>query len=289
MAAAKGCSLFRSRLAANSSSFSSSIDMASPSDPTITEASLGRPSVNVPVLSTTSVSICRKRSSTSALRISTPSLAPRPTPTMIDIGVASPSAQGQAMISTATALMTAKAAAGGGPQTAQTTKVIAAAVITTGTNQPATRSATRWIGARLRCASATSRVIRDSRVSSPTCSAIMTKPPAPLIVPPVTVDPGTFATGIGSPLIIDSSTELLPSTTSPSTGTCSPGRTRMRAPTCTQHRCTSRSSPEGSITRAVCGASSSSAWIAPCVRPRARPSSTWPSSTRVTITAAASK
>ena len=30
-------------------------------------------------------------------------LAPRPTPTMIDIGVASPSAHGQAMISTATA------------------------------------------------------------------------------------------------------------------------------------------------------------------------------------------
>ena len=29
--------------------------------------------------------------------------APRPTPTMIDIGVASPSAQGQAMISTLTA------------------------------------------------------------------------------------------------------------------------------------------------------------------------------------------
>ena len=34
---------------------------------------------------------------------------------------------------------------------------------------------------------------------------------------------GTFSTGIGSPLIIDSSTELRPSTTTPSTGTFSPG------------------------------------------------------------------
>ena len=63
----------------------------------------GLPSVSVPVLSTTSVSTFSMRSSASAFLISTPSSAPRPTPTMIDIGVASPSAQGQAMISTLTA------------------------------------------------------------------------------------------------------------------------------------------------------------------------------------------
>jgi len=39
-------------------------------------------------------------SSASALRTSTPTCAPRPTATMMDIGVARPSAQGQAMIST---------------------------------------------------------------------------------------------------------------------------------------------------------------------------------------------
>ena len=43
--------------------------------------------------------------------------------------------------------------------------------ITAGTNQPATSSAKRWIGARLRCASATSCTIRDSIVSLPTFSA----------------------------------------------------------------------------------------------------------------------
>ena len=42
---------------------------------------------------------------------------------MIDIGVASPSAQGQAMISTATALTRACARRGSGPTSAQTTKV----------------------------------------------------------------------------------------------------------------------------------------------------------------------
>ncbi len=51
----------------------------------------------------TSVSTRSSRSSASALRMSTPARAPRPTPTMIDIGVASPSAHGQAMMSTETA------------------------------------------------------------------------------------------------------------------------------------------------------------------------------------------
>ena len=68
---------------------------------------LGLPSVSVPVLSTTRVSTFSMRSSASAFLISTPACAPRPTPTMIDIGVASPSAQGQAMMSTETAATSA--------------------------------------------------------------------------------------------------------------------------------------------------------------------------------------
>ena len=47
----------------------------------------------------------RKFSIAAASRNSTPFVAPRPVATMIDIGVARPSAQGQAMISTATALI----------------------------------------------------------------------------------------------------------------------------------------------------------------------------------------
>ena len=82
----------------------------------------GLPSVSVPVLSTTSVSTFSNRSSASAFLISTPDCAPRPTPTMIDIGVASPSAHGQAMISTETAATRPKAKRGSGPNIAQATK-----------------------------------------------------------------------------------------------------------------------------------------------------------------------
>ena len=102
--------------------------------------------------------------------------------------------------------------------------------MTAGTNHAATTSASRWIGARLRCASPTIRTIWASSVSLPTRSARMTSPPVPLMVPPVTGSPAFFSTGTGSPVIIDSSTELDPSTTMPSTGIFSPGRTRSRSP-----------------------------------------------------------
>ncbi len=218
-----------------------------------------------------------------------PFCAPLPVPTMIDIGVASPSAQGQAMISTATAFTIAYAIAGCGPTLPQTMNVITAVITTAGTNQPATTSASRWIGARLRCASATMCTICESTVSSPTFVATMMKLPVPFTVPPITVSPGPFSTGIGSPLIIDSSTLLPPSCTSPSTGTLSPGRTRKRSPLATSSRDTSSSLPSSAIRRAVGGASSSSARMAPDVWLRALSSSTWPSRTSVVITAAASK
>ena len=67
----------------------------------------GLPSVNVPVLSTTSVSTFSMRSSAAAFLMSTPAEAPLPTPTMTAIGVARPSAHGQAMISTETATISA--------------------------------------------------------------------------------------------------------------------------------------------------------------------------------------
>ena len=92
----------------------------------------------MPVLSTTSVSTFSNRSSASAFLISTPACAPRPTPTMIDIGVARPSAHGQAMISTDTAAIRPKVKRGSGPNVAQATKASAATAMTSGTNQPAT-------------------------------------------------------------------------------------------------------------------------------------------------------
>ena len=127
------------------------------------------------------------RSIASALRNSTPAAAPRPEATMIDIGVARPRAQGQAMISTATALTRAWASRGSGPSHAQTTKVSGGdADHRRARTRPATWSARRWIGARLRWASATSCTMRASSVSLPTRSARITKLPLPFSVAPIT-------------------------------------------------------------------------------------------------------
>src|SRR6266545_5138248 len=117
----------QTRRAWRSISFSSSPGAAT------NAAKWGLPSVSVPVLSTTNVSTFSKTSSASAFLISTPAVAPRPVPTMIDIGVAKPSAQGQAIINTATALSKAYAIGGSGPNSAQTIKVIIATSTTAGT------------------------------------------------------------------------------------------------------------------------------------------------------------
>jgi hypothetical protein len=55
-------------------------------------------------------------------------------PTIIAVGVASPRAQGQAMIRTAMKFIRARAKDGCGPKTSQTIKVVVAIAITTGTN-----------------------------------------------------------------------------------------------------------------------------------------------------------
>ena len=249
----------------------------------------GRPSVSVPVLSTTRVSTFSIRSSASAFLISTPWVAPRPTPTMMEIGVARPRAHGQAMIRTATATMRPCAIRGSGPTRAQTTNATTAMAMTAGTNTPATRSAIRWIGARERWASATMATMRASIVSRPTFSAVTTRAPVWFRVPPMTVSPGVLVTGMDSPVTSDSSTEDRPSGTVPSTGTFSPGRTRSRSPSWTSSRATSSSVPSAAIRRAVLGARFSSALMAPEVCSRARSSSTWPSRTSTVMTAAASK
>jgi len=69
-----------------------------------------------------------------------------------------------------------------------------------------------------------------SSVSLPTRSAVITKLPVWLTVPPVTSSPSAFCTGIGSPVIIAWSIVLEPSVMVPSTGIFSPGRTRNRSP-----------------------------------------------------------
>ncbi len=225
IAAASGCSLPWSRLAAHCRIWS-----AWKGGTACTSRNAGRPSVSVPVLSTTSVSTWRRASIASASRNRTPCCAARPVATMIVIGVARPSAHGQAMISTATALSTACVHEGAGPNRPQPKNVSTATDNTASTNQYATVSAMRCIGARERCACATSCTICASMLSSPSRSARTTRLPVPLSVAPITLSPTVLPTGTGSPVSIDSSIEERPSITVPSTGTFSPGRTRTRSP-----------------------------------------------------------
>ena len=103
-----------------------------------TSVTCGLPAVIVPVLSKTIVRIFSETSSALPLLMRIPFSAPRPIPTMTAVGVASPMAQGQAMIKTATALSNAiLSACSGGAVKYQATNVTAAMAITAGVKYPA--------------------------------------------------------------------------------------------------------------------------------------------------------
>ncbi len=82
-----------------------------------------------------------------------PNCAPLPVPTMTEVGVASPSAQGQAMMSTAIAFKNAYVSLGSGPSVNHTMNVTVAIPITEGTKIEAILSASRAIGGFEPCAS----------------------------------------------------------------------------------------------------------------------------------------
>jgi hypothetical protein len=138
---------------------------ASPS--TATQAtSIGRPSVSVPVLSNATTETSCAISSASASLIRMPWRAATPVPTISAVGVASPSAQGQAITSTATASSTARCQS---PLAMpQPSSVTSAATHTTGTNTALTRSTRCWMGAFFSCADSTRRTMRASVDSAPT-------------------------------------------------------------------------------------------------------------------------
>ena len=215
-----------------------------------------------------------------------PYSAPLPTPTMIDVGVARPMAQGQAM--TSTAMSRSSAGTKPAPAMSHTAKVIRARTMTVGTNHAATRSTTRWMGALLPCACSTMRMICDKTVSLPTLPASMVSKPWRLIVAPMTGSPACLPTGRLSPVIMLSSTDERPSTTRPSTGTFSPGRTRSTSPTTTSATGMSLSTPPRT-TRAVLGCRPMSCLMAALVRPLACASISLPATMRVMMTAEVSK
>ena len=159
-----------------------------------------------------------------------PSCAPRPVPTSNAVGVANPSAQGQAMISTATAAV--KAALSGNPAPIQPPRTATAIAMTMGTKIPEMRSASRWTWALPDWASSTSWAIRANWVSEPTRVArTMSRPPA-LTVAPVTASPSLTSTGSDSPVSMLASTAEFPVMMTPSVAIFSPGRTTKLSPTC---------------------------------------------------------
>ena len=125
-------------------------------------------------------------------------------------------------------------------------------------------------------------MIWERAVSSPTFWALIFKKPALLMVPPVSLSPGCFSTGMLSPVRADSSTEELPSQTTPSTGTRAPGFTSTMSPGTTSSAGISVSAPSRS-TNAVFGVRAMSLVMASEVFPFDRASRNFPKVIRAKI------
>ncbi|MNE29467.1 hypothetical protein D3C80_1229490 [compost metagenome] len=219
-----------------------------------------------------------------------PNSAPRPAPTISAVGVARPRAQGQAITSTATldssptrpadssastqgsqVVPHSRRPRSDSPQSSQMARLARLMSSTTGTKRPVMRSANSWIGTLVLCACSTRSITWARKVSWPTLVARTCSRPSLFRVAPITASPGPFSFGSDSPVARDSSTWLRPSTTSPSLGIFSPGRTSIRSPTTTASIGTCSSTPSRSSTALLAPNSSilRMAWEA---RPLARAS-----------------
>ena len=281
MALARGCSESFSREAAICSSSPQSTFSGQAMSVT-----MGCPWVMVPVLSITTVCTEWAVSRASADLMRTPLVAPRPVPTMMAVGVARPKAQGQETTSTDTAMVRANSKVA--PQISHTMAETTAMAITTGTNTPATRSASLAMGALELVASSTRRMIWARAVSSPTLVARMRKYPLRLTVAPITLSPVSLSTGMLSPVMADSSTEAVPSRTTPSTGMDSPAFTISTSPVSSSSTGTTDSTPSRT-TVAVLGARFKSLLMASEVFPLALASKNLPRVIRVRMVPAPSK
>lgn len=147
---------------------------------------------------------------------------------MSAVGVASPSAHGQAMMSTLIPMP--KAWTIGVPVSAHARATMMASTTTVGTNLDVMRS-TSFLTRGLRaCACSVSTALCDSWVWALTDTASTSSRASVLMVPPVTVSSGLITTGIGSPLIMLVSTAAVPVSNLPSAGILSPGRTTKVSP-----------------------------------------------------------
>jgi len=177
---------------------------------------------------------------------------------------------------------------GSGPKLSQARPASTAIIITVGTNTPDITSAKCPMEGLEFCARLTILIILASVVSLPIWVALNSNVPLLLMLPATMVSPSVLFTGIGSPVSIDSSTELRPSMTSPSTGIFSPGRTRTVSFFSTSLIAIS-CSLLSRTTRAVFGCKPIKRFIASEVRPRAFTSKARPRLIKPMIIAEASK
>ena len=188
-----------------------------------------------------------------------PRCAPSPVPTMIAVGVASPSASGQVMTTTVIANSSASSVTSvddGVPDEER-----AQAADERDEDEPEGGAVGEPLRRRLRVLRLLDE-LDDLRERGVRADGGRAGAERPLLVDRRADQRVARAleTGIDSPVTIDSSTELSPSTTSASTGIFAPGRIRSRSPTCTSAVGTSSSLPSR-MTTAFGGARSSSARI----------------------------
>jgi len=160
-ALATGCSERLSAVAARVRSVLSSVPSAGTRSVTT-----GTPVVTVPVLSSTTTFALRAVSRASPPLMRIPCCAPLPVPTMTATGVARPSAQGQAIISTE--ISTVNASRKSPVPMSQAVPASRASAMTTGTKMPDILSASLAIGAFDPWASSISFTILAKVVSLPT-------------------------------------------------------------------------------------------------------------------------
>jgi hypothetical protein len=235
------------------------------------------------------VSTFAMRSSASASLISTPACAPRPVAVMIDIGVARPSAQGHAMISTDTAETMAKtkrrlrARDQPGDEGAMIATATTAGTKYDATGRPAPGSA--------RASAAPSDHLDDLREHRVLADLHRLHDERAVLVERAAGDIDRlppWTPGSGSPVSMLSSTRNGPPSRHHRPGRLARAHAHQVAgDDVVQRRIVFVAI--GVMRRAVFGARSISALIASPVRSRARSSSTWPTKTSAMMTTAASK
>ena len=133
-------------------------------------------------------------------------MAPRPVPTMTAIGVASPSASGQAITKTVMVKVTANSS--GWPIHQNQTAKVSKTDDDRGKHQPLRGPVGQQLRRRLGVLRLLHQLddLRQRGVGADLGRACSGSVPLLLMVAPITVSPGSFLTGIDSPVSIDSST-----------------------------------------------------------------------------------